>query len=190
MSYKQNVVNMFDTLLTEFYKLTDSEQSALNIIGINEPDLIRNQSVGKRTRIHVIGFMTMLMYHISKGVHPALVADKFRIDRGNIQKDYTAVISEAARLSVFCSQMEEFWYFSALFDKLVVSLSYSQYPELYDLLQISQLKPPRARLLYDADITTPAAIVGCQKGILSSKSGKYDQYFQTIFSKRARVKLQ
>ena len=43
-------------------------------------------------------------------------------------------------------------------------LSYSQYPELAELLVIPSLPVEKAKLLYEADLTSPALIVDADEG--------------------------
>ena len=70
--------------------------------------------------ILLIGYLSLLMYRISKGDHHAVVADRFGIDRGSIQSLFTAVVSECARMATFCSLIDDkFGFFSGLFEKLI-----------------------------------------------------------------------
>jgi len=95
----------------------------------------------------------------SKGLHPSKVAQIFGVDRGTVHRYWQTVITEASRLSVFTNLIDEFWFFSPFFEKLVHTLSYSQYPELAELLVIPSLPIEKAKLLYEADLTSPALIV-------------------------------
>ena len=92
------------------------------------------------------------------------------MERGTVQRHFTAIISEAARLAIFCAKLDELWFFSSLFEKLVISLGYGQYPELMELMQINQMKAVRARQLYDAEITTPAQLAQLEAGFYLQKA--------------------
>ena len=113
---------------------------------------------------HKIGFLTCLLLRYSKGVHPSKVAQIFGVDRGTVHRYWQTVITEASRLSVFTNLIDEFWFFSPFFEKLVHKLSYSQYPELAELLVIPSLPVEKAKLLYEADLTSPALIVDADEG--------------------------
>ena len=104
------------------------------------------------------------MLRYSKGLHPSKVAQIFGVDRGTVHRYWQTVITEASRLSVFTNLIDEFWFFSPLFEKLVHTLSYSQYPELAELLVIPSLPIEKAKLLYEADLTSPALIVDADEG--------------------------
>ena len=107
------------------------------------------------------------MYRISKGDHPAKVADKFGIDRGSIQSLFTAVVSECAKISIFCGLTDEkFGFFSGLFDKLIIQLSYSKSPELFDLLQIPGVKIGRAKQLFACGLEKLVDICNSTEGTL------------------------
>ena len=156
----------FDRFLSQFNQLDEEEKRAMKTIGIDTRELMRHQCGRGVTKSHHIkSFYALLMYAICKGKHPVLVADSFGVERGQVQRHFTATISEAARLSVFCAKMDELWFFSPLFEKLVISLGYGQYPELMELMQINQMKSIRARQLYDAEVTTPAQLAQMTGGI-------------------------
>lgn len=165
----------FETFFDEFEKLEKDEVNAMKAIGITKVDLIRKQSgQGKLLDCHKIGFLTCLLLRYSKGVHPSKVAQMFGVDRGTVHRYWQTVITEASRLSVFTNLIDEFWFFSPFFEKLVHKLSYSQYPELAELLVIPSLPIEKAKLLYEADLTSPALIVDADEDtIRKALQGKH-----------------
>ena len=56
---------------------------------------------------YFIGYLTLMLRYIGEGEHPAKVAQKFGIDRGEIQSLFTAVVSECARMSTYCAHIGE-----------------------------------------------------------------------------------
>ena len=54
---------------------------------------------------YFIGYLTLILRYIGEGEHHAKIAQKFGIDRGQIQSLFTAVVSECARMSTFCSHI-------------------------------------------------------------------------------------
>ena len=92
--------------------------------------------------------------------------------------------------------MDELWFFSSLFEKLVIALGYGQYPELMELMQINQMKSVRARQLYDAEITTPAQLAQLSAGIFlsmlvlrPSNSFSLDELHKLMMSKDIEPKM-
>ena len=95
------------------------------------------------------------------------MASQFGFERGTIQSLFTAVVSECARMSTFCSLIDDkFGFFSGLFDKLIIHLSYSRTPELADLLQIPGVKIGRARQLFELGFTKVVDIANSTEGKL------------------------
>ena len=75
-------------------------------------------------------------------------------------------MSECARISTFCSLIDDkFGFFSGLFDKLILQLSYSKSPELIDLLQIPGVKMGRAKQLFAAGFVNIVDIANSSEGI-------------------------
>lgn len=119
----------------------------------------------------LIGYLSILMYRISKGDHHALVADQFGMDRGSIQSLFTNVVTECARISTFCSLIDDkFGFFSGLFDKLIIQLSFSKSPELVDLLQIPGVKVGRARQLFSCGLVNIVDIANSTEGNTQQKA--------------------
>lgn len=162
----------WDIYYEELESLEDHEFHAMELIcgvkaaqlgdtkRINSTRLIQMQApTGKMDQTEretfFIGYLVLVLRRIAAGDHHALVGRKFAIDRGEIQSLFTAVVSECARLSTFCNHIDaKMGFFSALFDKLIIQLSYSSTPDLIDLLLIPGVKIGRARQLYAAGFTT------------------------------------
>ena len=121
--YKYMRIN-WDTFYEEMDEvLSKDEQYAMKLIcgakGAENEDFKRHININRLIQMqanmgkmddaeketYFIGYLTLILRYIGEGEHHAKIAQKFGIDRGQIQSLFTAVVSECARMSTFCSHI-------------------------------------------------------------------------------------
>eukprot|EP00854_Cymbomonas_tetramitiformis_P005439 gene5439-6594_t len=122
--------------------------------------LRRGSVVGNKEREEVARrFMAALMLaELVQEAPLAKVVDKYKVPRGSIQGLQERAARFAGQVAAFCEQMG-WWDMEGLIARLQNRISAGARPEIVSLMDIPGVKAHRARVLYQAGLRTPEAVL-------------------------------
>ncbi|XP_059142587.1 helicase POLQ-like [Physella acuta] len=153
----------WNVYLNQFFKLSELEVKAAEIIGVPE-NYVGLMASGRKPR-KKFSEMTMNRFYLSlilwnlwnqKSVWD--VAEKFSQSRGFIQNLLTQSATFASCVFHFCQELEEFWAYQDLMTNFIKKFSYCVKMELIPLMEIPGVKIGRANQLYAAGYRNIAMI--------------------------------
>lgn len=131
-------------LLREYNCMNDDARLVAKIVGITEAHIIRmakNLSIKGPVEPQLNRlFRVMILNDIINLMLLHEIALKYEIDRGIIQSFVTQSISSANSIIRLCEEIEEFWCFKGLFEKVSYKLDHCCIPELAPLLDLPAVK--------------------------------------------------
>ncbi|XP_077972080.1 helicase POLQ-like [Styela clava] len=148
----------------EYGKLTPDEQTAATVIGVPE-NFIAMKAAGHRVRNKkfkddVVSrfYVTLMLYHLFRGKSVWEVSVRFEQPRGFLQSLLSSSAAFASCVLHFTKELEEFWPYHALLEKLIQCLQYCTTAELIPLMEIPGVKIARAKQLFNSGFKSLAQI--------------------------------
>ncbi|KAJ8678685.1 hypothetical protein QAD02_014472 [Eretmocerus hayati] len=142
--------------------LPPNQMSVARLIGINEAVVdklqrgITPKNVPTRT-LHRF-YVTLMLHELWNQASIFSVAEKYQVNRGNIQNLLSQSATFSSSVARFCQELEEFWAFRDLFTIFGQKLTYCCAAELEPLMELPYVKVGRAKQLYKAGYKTLQSI--------------------------------
>jgi len=153
-----------------YLELAEPELNVARALGVTEGlvvGIMRGKSGGKHMEpIMARLYLALMLFDLwnAKPVH--LVAEKFKVSRGQVQQLMSSAASFASCVFHFCQELEEFWAYQELLEPFAARLSSCCSPELLPLLDIAGVKAGRAKQLYEAGYKDVPSISSADPGTL------------------------
>lgn len=127
----------------------------IGISEINAMQMISNPNFkGTKKQLIETFYVTLMLHDLWCLQEINTVAQKFRVERGIVQKLMQSAASNSATILRFCEELEEFWAFKELLTTFTKRLAYCCTSELVPLMELQGVRIGRAKLLYQAGYKT------------------------------------
>nr|CAB3252502.1 helicase POLQ-like [Phallusia mammillata] len=140
--------------LNEMNNFSPGDVKAASAVGISEHYIALKASGRnlRKTKVNELVFrrfyVTIMLYQLYKGRSIWDVASQFNQPRGFLQNLLSSTVAFASSTLHFTEEVEKFWPYTALFERVMKSLQFSTSPELTMLMEIPGVKLARAKQLH------------------------------------------
>ncbi|XP_055856118.1 helicase POLQ-like isoform X1 [Episyrphus balteatus] len=160
-------------LFREYTKLDENTQCLFKVLGITEAHaakMAKTMSTKGPMEVQLSRLYKVLILLDVLNLMPLhLVATKFSVERGMLQTLVNQSVAAASALVRLCEQVEEFWCYKPLFEKISGKMDRCGTLELEPLLDLPAVKINRAKQFYTAGFKTIEDIAKCKPMQLAKK---------------------
>ncbi|XP_053952695.1 helicase POLQ-like isoform X2 [Anastrepha ludens] len=159
-------------LYRQYMSLDDTTQELFKLLGFTESNAVkmaRTLSVQGPLELKLNRLYKVLVLIDILNLKPLhIVASRYQVERGMLQTLINQSIAAASAIVRLCEQLDYFWCFKALLERIGAKLDRCGTMELEPLLDLPSVKINRAKQLYRAGFKTIEAIAKCKPIQLSS----------------------
>ena len=134
-------------------------------------------------------YMSLIIYELWKNNKSIWkVSSEFSLDRGFVQQIIQSAASFTSGVLHFCENLDEFWPYKNLLQELMKRLQYNcSSSELLPLLEIDNVRLPRAQQLYNAGFKTIEIVASSKAHEMSAKIKNMPEIVAKKIIKSAKV---